>query len=96
MPELVEALVTELNVEQPDLVAVSGDLTQRALAKEFKAARAFLDRLPQPVLVVPGNHDVPAYRVTMRFATPWARWKRWLSEELEPVLSEEDFCAGRH
>lgn len=93
IPELVEALVAELNIECPDLIAVSGDLTQCASAEEFQAARAFLDRLPQPVLVVPGNHDVPAYHLAMRFAAPWARWKRWLSDELEPVVSEEDFCA---
>lgn len=93
IPELVEALIAELNNERPDLIAVSGDLTQRASASEFKAARAFLDRLPQPVLVVPGNHDVPAYHLTVRFATPWARWKRWLSAELEPVINEGDFCA---
>lgn len=91
--QLVEALAAELIAEQPDLIAVSGDLTQRAQVSEFQAARAFLDRLPKPILAVPGNHDVPAYHLTMRFLSPWARWKHWLSAELEPVVNAGDFCA---
>lgn len=92
IPDVVEALAAELNAERPDLIAVSGDLTQRARVSEFKAARAFFDRLPQPLLVVPGNHDVPAFPL-MRFAAPWIRWKRWLSAELEPVISRDHYCA---
>jgi len=93
VPEVVEAMVAELNAEKPDLVAVSGDLTQRAKVREFQAARAFFDRLPQPLLVVPGNHDVPAYPLTLRFAAPWRRWKRWVSSDLEPIVRGEGFCA---
>ena len=92
IPEVVEALVAELNTERLDLIAVSGDLTQRARVAEFKAARAFFDRLPQPLLVVPGNHDVPANPLT-RFVAPWINWKRWLSTELEPVVRSEHYCA---
>lgn len=93
IPQLAEALAAELVSERSDLIAVSGDLTQRALASEFQAARAFLDRLPKPLLAVPGNHDVPAYHLTMRFMSPWARWQRWLAKELEPVVQTETFCA---
>ncbi|MHB1676825.1 MAG: metallophosphoesterase family protein [Sulfuriferula sp.] len=90
--EVVEALAAELHSMRPDLIAVSGDLTQRARVSEFKRAHAFFDRLPQPLLVVPGNHDVPDYPF-MRFAAPWSRWKRWLSAELEPVIQGNDYCA---
>jgi len=93
VPEVVEALVAELASDPPDLVVVSGDLTQRARVAEFKAARAFFDRLPQPVLVVPGNHDIPAFPLTLRFAAPWLRWRRHLSAELEPIVRGEGFCA---
>ena len=93
IPGIVEALVAELNTDRPDLIAVSGDLTQRARVREFKAARLFFERLPQPLLVVPGNHDVPAYSLPLRFAAPWLRWKRWLSDELEPVVRGERYCA---
>lgn len=92
MPEVVEALAAEINHTPPDLVAVSGDLTQRARIHEFQAARAFLDRLPQSVLVVPGNHDVPA-NPFRRFTSPWKHWKHYLSAELEPVIRAEHFCA---
>lgn len=92
MPEVVEALVAELNTARPDLIAVSGDLTQRACVAEFKAARAFLDRLYPPLLVVPGNHDVPVNPIT-RFVAPWNPWKRYLSAELEPVVRGEHYCA---
>lgn len=92
LPEVVEALVSELNSARPDLVAISGDLTQRARTSEFKAARAFADRLTPPQLIVPGNHDVPANPLT-RFVTPWTQWKRWFSSELEPVIRGEHYCA---
>lgn len=92
LPEVVEALVAELNTARPDLVAISGDLTQRARTAEFQAARAFADRLTPPQLVVPGNHDVPANPLT-RFVAPWTQWKRWFSSELEPVVRGEHYCA---
>ncbi len=92
IPEVVEALVDELHALHPDLIAVSGDLTQRARAAEFLKVRVFFDRLPQPLIVVPGNHDVPDYRLT-RFVAPWSRWKRWLGSDMEPVVEGDRFCA---
>lgn len=92
VPEVVEALAAEIHHTQPDLVAVSGDITQRARIHEFQAARAFLDRLPQPMLVVPGNHDVPV-NPFRRFLSPWQYWQRWVSAELEPVVHGAHFCA---
>ena len=67
----LEAAVKRL---EPHAVVVSGDLTQRAKAKQFREARAFLDRLPQPQVVVPGNHDVPLYRVWERFLAPYGKF----------------------
>lgn len=68
----------------PHLVVVSGDLTQRARAEQFRAAKAFLDTLPDPKVVVPGNHDVPLYNVFQRFFSPLDKYKRIVSAELEP------------
>ena len=51
----------------PDVVVVSGDLTQRAKSEEFEAARAWLDTLPGPQIIVPGNHDISLYNVFRRF-----------------------------
>jgi 3',5'-cyclic AMP phosphodiesterase CpdA len=69
---------------RPDLVAISGDLTQRARRREFQKARAFLDRLQAPVLVVPGNHDIPLYDVVRRFVQPLHRYKKYITKDLTP------------
>jgi 3',5'-cyclic AMP phosphodiesterase CpdA len=86
---LVEPLVEAVNAAQPSLVVVSGDLTQRARSHQFEEARAFLDRLPKPQVVVPGNHDVPLYDVVSRFARPLDKWRRFISEEVEPVYEDD-------
>lgn len=75
---------------RPDLIAISGDFTQRAKIAEFEAARAFLDSLEPPKLVVPGNHDVPLWNVAARFATPLTRYARYISPELEPEHEDEE------
>jgi 3',5'-cyclic AMP phosphodiesterase CpdA len=74
----------------PDLVAISGDLTQRARRREFASARAFLDSLTFPQLVVPGNHDVPLYNVFTRFVTPLARYRRAITNDLAPVYRDDE------
>lgn len=76
----------------PDLVVVSGDLTQRARAGEFREARAFLDTLPHPQLVVPGNHDVPLYNVFARFFRPLAGYRRAISSDPEPAYLDEEIA----
>ncbi|EYF02967.1 metallophosphoesterase family protein [Chondromyces apiculatus] len=68
----------------PDLVVVSGDLTQRAKCHEFVAARAFLDSLPFPQIVVPGNHDVPLYDVLARFFRGLGRYRKYITADLAP------------
>lgn len=75
-PAVVDRLVGDLVAQRPDVVAVSGDLTQRAQPDEFAAARAFLQRLPCPVVVVPGNHDLAAYNPLMRMVDPLQRYRR--------------------
>lgn len=72
----------------PDFVVVSGDLTQRAKPEQFRQARAFVDRIPVPSLVVPGNHDVPLYRVWERAFDPYGAYKKYFSPELEPVWQD--------
>ena len=91
-PAVAEALIIELAERAPRLVAVSGDLTQRARAREFRAARAYLDRLPGAVLVVPGNHDVPLWDVVSRFASPLRKYRRYLTPELAPFFHQEELA----
>jgi 3',5'-cyclic AMP phosphodiesterase CpdA len=73
----------------PDAVAVSGDLTQRARRSQFRAARMFLDALPHPLVVVPGNHDVPLYNVFARFLDPLGGYRRYITTDLSPVYHDE-------
>lgn len=89
-PELLEPLVAGINAAQPDLVAVSGDLTQRARSSQFIRARRFLDRLEAPWLAVPGNHDVPLENLARRLIDPFARYRRWISDTLEPRFSDAE------
>lgn len=84
---LAESLVADVAEQRPDLVVVSGDLTQRARRRQFVAARALLDRLPHPLLTVPGNHDLPLFDVVRRVAAGTGRYRRHIHTELDPVLT---------
>jgi 3',5'-cyclic AMP phosphodiesterase CpdA len=91
-----EALLTPLASViaklRPDLIAVSGDLTQRARNAEFQAARAFLDRLPKPQIIVPGNHDVPLHNVFSRFIGPLTKYLRHVTDDLEPFYADDEIA----
>jgi len=71
---------------RPDLVVVSGDLTQRARAAQFQEARRFLDQLPQPQITVPGNHDVPVYGRL-------SNYQRYITGDLHPFFGDEEIAA---
>src|SRR5688572_7377593 len=86
-PRVVTPLVSAVEAVAPDLVAVSGDLTQRARRAQFADAQAFLEALRFPRLVVPGNHDVPLYDIATRFLRPLARYRRFVAEDVEPVFA---------
>ena len=92
---VVAALVDEVNQSEIDLVVVSGDLTQRARTKEFKAARAMLDSFRPEVIVVPGNHDVRAWWHNP-FDRLWRSSKRY-REHIDPDVTpsvEQDGLAA--
>jgi 3',5'-cyclic AMP phosphodiesterase CpdA len=81
---LLDPLAACVESLAPDVVVVSGDLTQRAKRVQFEEASRFLARLPGPQLVVPGNHDVPLYNVFDRFVRPLAKYKRHIGADLSP------------
>ena len=83
------ALVGSIN---PDLVVVSGDLTQRARTAQFRAARRFLDTLPTPQIIVPGNHDIPLYNVFNRFMRPLEKYQRHITDDLEPFFIDDEIA----
>jgi 3',5'-cyclic AMP phosphodiesterase CpdA len=92
-PRLIVGLLQTLEDIQPQLVVISGDLTQRARTHEFLAARAFLDSLQWPFLVIAGNHDISADNLTERFFAPWKKWHRYIANTLEPIVSDENSIA---
>ena len=87
---LVEPLIQCVNEIKPDLVAVSGDLTQRARTYQFKEARVFLDSLPKPQIVVPGNHDVPLHNLFARFFQPLVKYRRFITKDLQPFYADNE------
>ncbi len=99
------ALRASLLAAAPDLVVLSGDITQRARRTQFRAARAFIDSLaPLPVLALPGNHDLPLFDLLARLLAPYGEYRRhicadlspwWLGEEVA-VLGVNSTCVLRH
>ena len=76
----------------PDVVVVSGDLTQRAKSEQFEEAKAWLDTLPGPQIIVPGNHDISLYNVFRRFLQPLTRYKRYITDDLDPIFVDEEIA----
>ncbi|WP_394790736.1 metallophosphoesterase family protein [Rhodoferax sp.] len=84
---VVEALAALVAQQRPDLLVLSGDITQRARPAQFRAARAFVDRLDAPLLAVPGNHDIPLFDLWARWKHPYALHRAAFGAELEPTFS---------
>jgi 3',5'-cyclic AMP phosphodiesterase CpdA len=90
--QVIDPLIAKVAEIAPDLVAVSGDLTQRARSWQFREARAFLDSLPKPQIVVPGNHDVPLHNVVARFLQPLDKYKRHITDEMQPAYVDDEIA----
>ncbi|WP_442511472.1 metallophosphoesterase family protein [Novipirellula sp. SH528] len=91
LPRVGQAMIELAPKLEPDAIVVSGDLTQRAKREQFIAAREFLDQLPRcPMLVIPGNHDVPLYRVKERLTDPLGVYREIISDDLSPVLTSDE------
>ena len=89
---VVKKLTSAIDEIKPDLTVVSGDLTQRARSRQFIEARRFLDSLPKPQIVVPGNHDVPLYNIFARFFSPLKKYKKYITEDLRPFYADEEIA----
>src|SRR5687767_13962420 len=90
-PEVVQALSELAGVQAPDLVVLSGDITQRARRGQFDSARRFVDSLKvSATLVIPGNHHIPLFNLLARLWAPYANYARAFGEDLEPTYETED------
>ncbi|HEX8225708.1 MAG TPA: metallophosphoesterase [Allosphingosinicella sp.] len=91
--KVVDGATAWLQEQQPDLVIISGDFTQRARVEQFKQASTWLNKLRSagwPVLAVPGNHDIPLYDVATRLLAPYRGFVRTFGESLEPEFDSAD------
>jgi 3',5'-cyclic AMP phosphodiesterase CpdA len=90
----VEETAVEASLEplleraQPELIVVTGDLTHRGRRREHERAAVFLRGLGRPLLVIPGNHDIP-YTFPARFTHPWAEFERQWGT-VEPVFRSDE------
>ena len=90
------ALLAFAAERRPDLTLLTGDITQRARAEQFRRARAFADQLPAPVLSVPGNHDLPLFNLVGRLFNPYGHYRNHISNELEPVYESSRLPFGEN
>lgn len=87
LPRVGEALLKIAHSLSPEVVVVSGDLTQRARREQFQQARAYLDQLPRvPMIVIPGNHDVPLWRIFERAFNPLGLYREYIQTDLDQVI----------
>ena len=89
--EQIAAIEAMIQREAFDVVAVSGDLTQRARRVEFVRAREFLDaaKAKSRVIAVPGNHDVTWWRAPMHIGSRnwmYSKWRNYLARDIDPVI----------
>lgn len=80
LPRRAEDLLAHINEIKPDLAVISGDLTMRARSEQFRAAREFLLKINAPLLVIPGNHDVPLYDLWQRLSRPFANYRELIAD----------------
>lgn len=74
---IVNALSTKINEIEPEIIVVSGDLTQRAKHQEYQKAKYFLNKLDFPQVVIPGNHDIPLYNLFERIINPFRKFNQY-------------------
>ena len=91
-PRVVAALSAQLNAQPPDLIAVSGDFTQRATNPQFAAAAQFYFGLPEPRIAVPGNHDIPLHNVINRAFFPLMNFRRHIEKSMRPTFDDGQLC----
>ncbi len=80
MTDAVQAAVDAVAAFEPTLTVVTGDITLNGLPREFRAAAAWLDRLPAPKIVTPGNHDTPYWNLVLRTLVPFGRYRRYIGD----------------
>ncbi|HET7204411.1 MAG TPA: metallophosphoesterase [Steroidobacteraceae bacterium] len=88
---VVQALLRFAAEQRPDVLVLSGDITQRARRRQFEAARRFVDLVAAPATVaIPGNHDIPLFNLPARMLSPYGGYRRVFGDDLEPSFAAPD------
>lgn len=95
---VIDSLLASWRELKPDLIIISGDITQRAKAEEFAEARRFLQKLDReklPYFVIPGNHDIaPIYRPLGRLLTAYKHYRAYISERTETFYHDGEIAVA--
>ena len=92
--KVLNSLIDEINNTSPNLIAVSGDLTQRARTKEYLKARSFLEYLKFPQVIIPGNHDIPLYNLFGRIKYPFKKFDSYFDKEPREYNDDQLYVVG--
>lgn len=80
--DIIQPFLIDLQQLKPELIIISGDLTQRGKSEQYLLLQQFLQQLPVPYLAVPGNHDIPLYNLVARATSPFKHYKKYVSPQL--------------
>jgi 3',5'-cyclic AMP phosphodiesterase CpdA len=91
VPEQIDAIEQIIQTQKFDVVAISGDLSQRSRSGEFQRAAVFIRdaKKVSRVITIPGNHDVAWWKAPLGFgekAKVYANYRKFIDRNLEPVL----------
>ncbi len=87
--KIAVAVINDINAIEPDLLVVSGDLTQRARKSQFRQAKEFLTKFECDKIIIPGNHDIPLFNIFARFLRALTNYKTIITRELFPFYKDE-------
>lgn len=90
--ETVAPLVEAVHDARPDVTVVSGDFVQWGRRKEFEQARDFVRQLPSPLILVPGNHDLPFGKIWRRFTVGLRWYREYITSDMEPFYQDEELA----
>lgn len=88
----IPGLLRKISAISPDLVIISGDLTERGTEKQYKEAREFISSIKRPLFIIPGNHDIPLYNLYKRLTAPFAKYHQFISSDTSPSYRDADLC----
>ena len=92
--KILISLIDDIKNTSPNLIAVSGDLTQRARTKEYLKAKSFLEHLKFPQVIIPGNHDIPLYNLLGRIKNPFKKFDAYFDKELREYNDDQLYVVG--